>query len=369
MRVARLPARPLSAVAILLLMASIAAACSGGRRVGSRLGRTRDGRRVDRALAGAVVRSADRPRHRHQQHHARHRDRAGEPFVRSLLRHVPGRRRLPARRERTHRRLRPRSRGRPLPAAVPRHEPVRRRRPPRAGRLEDLRERRADGRVRAGVGADRQRLRASSRRLPVPAGQTRAGGTARHHGVPHRQGDPELLGVREALRPAGPHVRAGVVVDAARAPVPGVGVGRHVPGSRRPDELSFGPGVPGRERRRPRQEDVDPGRRGAAPVRLGGHHVAAAPAPRELGVLRGVGDVPAARMRPLAGSRGHRARAEHAAGVQDRRGRPPAREHPVERALLRRGRRGHPAEGVVGDAHDEPRASTRRTTSGTARRG
>ena len=124
-----------------------------------------------------------------------------------------------------------------------------------------------------------------------------------------------------------------------------------------PDELSFGPGVPGRERRRPRQEDVDPGGRGAAAVRLGRHHVAAAPARRELGVLRGVGDVLAARMWPLAGPRGHRARPEHPAGVQDRRGRPPTREHPVERALLRRGRRGHAAQGVVGDAHHEPRGA------------
>ena len=76
---------------------------------------------------------------------------------------------------------------------------------------------------------------------------------------------------------------------------------------------------------------------------------------RELGVLRGVGDVLAARMWPLAGPRGHRARPEHPAGVQDRRGRPSTREHPVERALLRRGRRGHAAQGVVGDAHHEPR--------------
>ena len=105
MRVARLPARPLSAVAILLLMASIAAACSARQRARGGPGRTRDGRRVAAPrLAGAVVRSADRPRHRHQQHHARHRDRAGEPLVRSLLRHVPGRRRVPARRERPHRR-------------------------------------------------------------------------------------------------------------------------------------------------------------------------------------------------------------------------------------------------------------------------
>ena len=44
----------------------------------------------------------------------------------------------------------------------------------------------ADGRVRQGAGADRQRMPAPPRRLPVPGGQAGSGGPAGHHGVSHR---------------------------------------------------------------------------------------------------------------------------------------------------------------------------------------
>ena len=242
--------------------------------------------------------SADRSRHRHQQHHPRHRDHAGEPLVRSLLRHVPRRGRIPAGRAGPHRRVRPRPRGRASvdgrittrtgsTQAAPTGWSVRR--SPRT----------ADGWTgSSGAGADRQRMRAPARRLPVPGGQTRGpGGQPDIMGYHTAKRDPELLGVREALRAAGPHVRAGVFVDASLAPVPGVGVGGHMPRPRRPDELSIGPGVPGEERSRSRPQDVDPRRRHAASVHLGRHHVAAAQGPRQLGVLRGVGDVPAPRVR------------------------------------------------------------------------
>ena len=62
-----------------------------------------------------------------------------------------------------------------------------------------------------------------------------------------RRGDPELLGVREALHAARPHVRPDRLVDATRAPVPGVGVVGDVPRPERPDELYVGPEVPGRD--------------------------------------------------------------------------------------------------------------------------
>ena len=192
----------------------------------------------------------DRSRHRHQQHHPCHRDHAGEPLVRSLLRHVPRRGRIPAGRAGSHRRVRPRPPGRDLSTALSRHEPVRCRRPPRPPRFDDRRERRTDGRIRQGAGADRQRMRAPARCVPVPGGHAGPGRAARHHGVSHRKRDPELLGVCEALRAAGPHVRAGVFVDPSLAPVPRVGVVGDMSRPRRPDELSIGSGVPGEERSR-----------------------------------------------------------------------------------------------------------------------
>ena len=51
------------------------------------------------------------------------------------------------------------------------------------------------------------------------------------------QRHPELLDLREGLRPAGPHVRAERVVEPARAPVPGVGVVGLLHQPRQPVEL------------------------------------------------------------------------------------------------------------------------------------
>ena len=79
---------------------------------------------------------------------------------------------------------------------------------------------------------------------------------ARRDGLPHRRGDPELLGVREALRAAGPHVRAVRLVDAARAPVPGLGMGGASARTQDPmsctSELDTTPGDGRRTKRRPR---------------------------------------------------------------------------------------------------------------------
>ena len=249
MRPARSSLRLLAAACVATV---VAAACS--------VGQARVGAGGERAMAAALsatapatctrhlLGSADRSRHRHQQHHPRHRDHAGEPLVRSLLRHVPRRRRIPAGRAGPHRRVRPRPPGGDLSTAVSRHEPVRCRRPPRPPRFDDRRERRTDGRIRQGAGADRQRMSAPARCVPVPGGHAGPGRAARHHGVSHRKRDPELLGVCEALRAAGPHVRAGVFVDPSLTPVPGVGVGGDMSRPRRRDELSIGSGVPGEER-------------------------------------------------------------------------------------------------------------------------
>ena len=235
--------------------------------------------------------------------------------------------------------------------------------------LGDRPRRRADGRVRQGAGADRQRMRAPPRRLPVPGGRAGSGRPARHHGVPHRQRDPELLGVREALRAAGPHVRAGVVVDASLAPVPGVGLGGDMPRPRRRDELSFGPEVPGRERRRSRPQDVDPRRRDAPSLHLGGHHVAAAQAPRQLGVLRGFRDVPAPRVRPLRRTRRTPRRCRtRCPGSRRWRSITSSRTSSRTRTTsrLRRTGRSPPCRGSCRPRTGE---STRRTTSATVRRG
>ena len=54
---------------------------------------------------------------------------------------------------------------------------------------------------------------------PSCAGFVGPAGSARPDVVPRRPHDPQLLGVRRELRPAGPDVRADRLVDASRAPV------------------------------------------------------------------------------------------------------------------------------------------------------
>ncbi len=121
----------------------------------------------------------------------------------------------------------------------------------------------SDGRVRPGAPRVRQRMREEPRPLPLPAGGSRPGGTARHHGLPHGRRDPELLGVRPALHAAGPHVRSAVLMDPAGAPLPGLGLGGHLPGPERSHELPLRPGSARPQRRRQR-EDVEARRRHAA---------------------------------------------------------------------------------------------------------
>ena len=96
------------------------------------------------------------------------------------------------------------------------------------------------------------------------------------------QRDPELLGVRAHVRPAGSHVRPVGFVDVAVAPLPGVGVVGDVPPTDGSDELSLGSAVPRQQRGRQRP-DLEPGRRDTPAVRVGGHHVAAVERRGQLG--------------------------------------------------------------------------------------
>ena len=59
------------------------------------------------------------------------------------------------------------------------------------------------------------------------------GGTPDVMGYHTRPGDPELLGIRGAVSAAGPHVRPERLVDAAGAPLPGLGLVGAVLGSGR----------------------------------------------------------------------------------------------------------------------------------------
>ena len=83
---------------------------------------------------------------------------------------------------------------------------------------------------------------------PNAAGLHR-GQPARRHGLPRRPRDPELLGVREELRPAGPHVPAGHLVEPAGAPVHRLGlVGRLRGRGPRPPAATRTPGPATRDR-------------------------------------------------------------------------------------------------------------------------
>ena len=112
--------------------------------------------------------------------------RAGEPFVRSLLRDLPGRRRHPTQRPTAPSTVRPRSE-RSLPAPVPRPEPVDGVDRTARKHAIDRHQRRAHGRVPRGRS---QITGTTATHSPddasVPAGDARAPGHARRDGVPHR---------------------------------------------------------------------------------------------------------------------------------------------------------------------------------------
>src|SRR4029453_19052038 len=111
---------------------------------------------------------------------------------------------------------------------------------------------------------------------PVLRGNARPPGPARRDGVARREGDPQLLGLREALRAPGSDVRPDRLVDAPRPSVPGLrmvgamreAVEAHELHAAPPTE---GPWIPSA----PRQAPAD--------LRVDGHHLDPAPGGGQLG--------------------------------------------------------------------------------------
>src|SRR3954451_6941532 len=292
-------------------------------------------------------RSPRRHRRRgHPQDQARRRGHAGEPLVRQLLRHLSRRRRdRDARRQAGG--LRPRSQGGRVPAAVPRLEPRQPRRAAHPRRLRGGRRRRQDGRGRGDRGGRVPRGRQQHSRLLDD----------RRHGLPRCARDPELLELRPQLRPPGPHVRSGGLLQRGRAPVHGVGLVRPVLAAVRPRV------VQGRRRRDPGRRDAprdaEPGdavRLGVAgpALRLDRHHLPASRPRRELGLLRRrrhdsrlpgwLNDVRAA-----ASERPAPRVLEPAAELRHCPRRRRAHQHPGRLALPPAGPGGNAAPGVLGD--------------------
>ena len=303
---------------------------SGCRRPSN--GRTAPG---GQALAAQIdaCRGAEAAR-RHPPDPARRRDHAGEPIVRLLLRHLPPRRRDPDE-ERRPDRLHPRLPDGAMRQAVPRRERPQLRRPARASLRGHRHRPRQDGRL--------HRVRPASRPAPLPAldrtdlPTREAGSDSRRDGVPRRPRDPQLLGVRPSVRPAGSHVPVGRVLEPARAPLPRLGVVGEVHPEGAADELSHGGGESGRAARRAAEHD---GRDPA--LRLDRSHLSAAQAPRQLALLRppgrraGLQDRVDVLQDDLPG-RGHARDLEPPPLVHDRcAGSPAARHQAVPRVRLRR---------------------------------
>ncbi len=166
--------------------------------------------------------------------------RPGEPLVRSLLRDVPGRRGHPdAQRQADGLCARPDRRT--MRPSVSHDRAASGGGPARPATLGCSTSTAARWTGSSGPSSTARCTAPIIARDPKCAELPRAAGPAGRHELPHGQGDPELLAVREGVRPAGPHVRARRFVDPAGAPVPRVGVGRPLLRSPRPDVLRLGP--------------------------------------------------------------------------------------------------------------------------------
>src|SRR5438105_4600457 len=225
-------------------------------------------------LPAAIVRSARRPATARPdpQDPPRGDRHAGEPLVRQLLRDLSGRAGYPDAARRADR-LRAGPADRDLLAALPRSTRQARRRPARRDAGADRHRRRAHGRIHPRGGALAPPVSEPERpRVLAELGD-------RRDGVARRARDPQLLGLRAPLRAAGPDVRGEPVLEPAPAPVHGVRVVRPLLTQGRPDELRERAGRTAESAGLRRDQE-------AAPLRLDGPHVAAAPGRRELGLLR-----------------------------------------------------------------------------------
>ena len=220
-----------------------------------------------------------------------HHHRAGESLLRSLLRDVPRCERDPDAARRHTEDLHTGLGARALLAPVPQHDPVPARRPARSEGLDHRSQRRQDERLRdlgeQGQGQVRrrnQRFTAACRPFLGPAPP------AGRPELPHGQGDPELLGVREALPPAGSHVRARGLLDPAVASVPVLRMVGALPRPDRPDELPFEHRSDGPARAVPLRRVAD--------LRVDRHHLPAGQGRRQLEVYVGEGHLRAGPVHP-----------------------------------------------------------------------
>ena len=296
------------------------------------------------APSRARHRRADRALHRgrgHPQDQARHRDRAGEPVLRQLLRDVPRRRRHPHGERATHG-MRPAA-GRRMPEAVPRHRRRERWRPARRGQREED----VDGGKMDGFIARRR----APRKAAVPMSTTRPAPTP-----PPPTSWATTQGPRS--RTTGPMPRTSSLTTtcssrslmvAARSPLPGVGlVGQVLEPStvklceRHQGTLHAGPDAEATWIRPSTPEpptSLTPG-----PTSPGFCTTSTSRGP----TTSRPGISPTARtIRPWPAPRGtelpHSRHLEPPARLRGCSEGPPDPQHPAARQLLRRGQEGHPA--------------------------
>ncbi len=218
--------------------------------------------------------------------------------------------------------------------------------------LARRRERRADGRVHPNGRRQPDPLRRPPRRPRVHT-LPRAATTARRDELPHGADDPELLDLRAPVRVAGPDVRAGRLVDAARAPVPRVCLGGELRQPSRSDELRVGS--------RAERRGAGPAfPRGRSDLGVDRHHAPAARGRGELVVLRRRRHVRVRSLPERPERTAHREPAESASVVHDRPPEPSARSRPGPLGVLCGGGERTVAVGVVGDAVLGRRRASRR---------
>ena len=244
--------------------------------------------------------------------------------------------------------------------ALSRHGPVRRGRPPRTGRLHDRSRRGADGRIR------RRSTRSATDASTTPTSSS-AGRPSRCRAASRTSWDTTRQARSRTTRRMRTHF---VPQDHMFAPessstlsstVPGVGLAGHLLTSA--IAISFRSDLEFPGRTPPITNEVWVRDGDASAVHLGRHHLAAAPAPRQLGVYVGSATCLDPRLRPFAGPGGHRAVRTGCPGSGPSRSIISSRTSSRTRTTSGRGGRTLPAVSWV--IPTTSRESTRRTTSAT----